>query len=398
VRFESLAVNEAGFQALLGELRFRFHKWDIYLAGKLRVLPEALVLTQPEHDAAVEACTRLSQALARVASRAHAEADYHELLCIPRALRPLLEAESEGPFQVARYDLVPTAGGWMLPEFNEDAPGGFNESVAGNSLFAPVLAGSRVAGDFARSFLDAMPAGRRCGLVFATGYAEDLQHVLVLSDLLRSRGVEAVLGSPDQLSCGPFGKPRLQGVSVDWILRFFPGEWYTHLGDLRAWTRAVARIPVVNPLTRMLRQSKGLYAYWREAAGIDPADRELLNRHTPHTVLFGAALIPALTDERERWVLKRMFGRMGDGVVIGRSTSAKEWDATMGHALREPGQWIAQHAFVPLALPTAVGTPQFPVLGIYLVNGEFAGHYSRAEEAGFTTHEAHHVVTAVEIH
>jgi glutathionylspermidine synthase len=397
VRFEPLAMDAAGLARLVDELRFRFHKWDAYLAGTLRLLPEALVLDEAEHTGAVEACRQLSAALARVAARARTEADYPALLGIPAALRPLIEVETEQPWQLARYDLVPTAEGWMIPEFNEDAPGGFNESVAGSSLFPPVLASGRVAGDFGQRFLEAMPAGRRCGLVYATGYAEDLQHMLVLADLLRTRGVEPVMGSPDQLSCGPFGKPRLRGQSIDWILRFFPGEWYRFLGELRAWRRAVARVPVVNPLSRLLRQSKGLYAWWREAAGIEPADRELLNRHTPHTEMFCAELIPALTDEREGWVLKQMFGRMGDAVVIGRRTSPKDWDRTMGQALRQPGQWIAQHAFTPLSLPTAAGPAQYPVLGVYLVNGEFAGYYSRADDSGFTTHEANYVVTAVEI-
>jgi len=396
VRFESLALDDAGFRALVDELRFRFHKWDVYLSGKLRTLPEALLLEPAEHAGAVDACRRLSSALGRVAARARAEPGYNELLCIPRKLRPLLDAEVERPFQVARYDLVPTAAGWMIPEFNEDAPGGFNESLAGNALFGPALARGRVAGDFGASFLDGMPAGRRCGLVYATGYAEDLQHMLALADLLRSRGVEPVLGSPEQLRCGPFGKPRLQGVSIDWILRFFPGEWYEFLGDLRAWERAAARIPVVNPLGRLLRQSKGLYAFWRQAPGIDAADRALLDRYTPRTEFFGAKLIPMLSEQRERWVLKRMFGRMGDAVVLGRQLSPKDWDTAMGLALRQPGRWIAQQAFTPLPMPTAAGTLLYPVLGVYLVNGEFAGHYSRADEAGFTTHEAHYVVTAVE--
>lgn len=398
MRFEPLAVDEAGLRALVDELRFRFHKWDVYLSGKLRLLPEALVLGAAEHADAVAACVRLSDALARVATRVRTEADCLALLSIPAKLRPLLEAEIEQPFQVARYDLVPTSAGWMIPEFNEDAPGGFNESVAGNALFAAVLAQGRVTGDFGQSFLDAMPAGRRCGLVYATGYAEDLQHMLVLADLLRSRGVEPVLGSPDQLSCGPFGKPRLRGESVDWILRFFPGEWFAFLGNLRPWRRAVARIPVVNPITRLLRQSKGLYAYWRQCDGIEAADRELLNRYTPHTEFFHAGLLPMLGEERERWVLKQMFGRMGDAVVIGRRNSPKDWDTALGHALRQPGQWIAQQAFEPRPLPSASGPLHFPVLGIYLVNGQFAGHYSRADEVGFTTHEAHYVVTAVETH
>ncbi len=396
MRFEPLGIDGPGFRRLIDELRFRFHKWDAYLAGSLRVLPEALVLGADEHTAAVETCLALDGALGRVAARAKATPECWERLAIPAPVRELIAAEVERPFQLARYDLVPTAEGWMLPEFNEDAPGGFNEAVAAPALFAPLLARGELAGDFAASFLAGMPPGKRVGLVYATGYAEDLQHVLLLADLLRSRGSEAVLASPEQLACGAFGRPRLAGRPVDWILRFFPAEWYAALANRRAWRRALARIPVVNPLGRILRQSKGLFAWWRTAPGIDAADRELLGRHTPHTEFLEPRAAARLLAEREDWVLKRMFGRMGDAVVIGHRTPAADWERCLAEACRRPEEWIAQHAFRPLAFPTAAGARLYPVLGVYLIDGRFAGHYSRADEIGFTTHEAYYVVTAVE--
>lgn len=396
MRFDALDIDGPGFRRVIDELRFRFHKWDAYLAGSLRVLPEALVLGADEHAAAVETCLALDAALGRVAARAKATPECWERLAIPVPVRELVAAETERPFQLARYDLVPTAEGWMLPEFNEDAPGGFNEAVAAPALFAPLLVRGELAGDFAASFLAGMPPGRSVGLVYATGYAEDLQHVLILADLLRTRGLETVLASPEQLSCGAFGRPRLAGRSVDWILRFFPAEWYGALANRRAWRRALARIPVVNPLGRILRQSKGLFAWWRAAPGIEPVDRALLARHTPHTEFLEHRTLPRLAQERERWVLKRMFGRMGDAVVIGRRTPAADWERCLAEIGRRPEEWIAQHAFQPLAFPSTTGAPLYPVLGVYLIDGRFAGHYSRADEIGFTTHEAYHVVTAVE--
>lgn len=396
MRFEALALDAPSFDALVEDLRFRFHKWDAYLSGTLRVLPDALLLSRAEHDDAVACCLAVNRALERVVSRLRDDPAVLERLAIPRKVHDLIRGEVEHPYQIARYDLIPTESGWMIPEFNEDAPGGFNESVAGNALFPAALASGRVAGDFAQAFLDGMPKGRRCGLIYATGYAEDLQHMLVLADLLRSRGVEAILGSPDQLSCGPFGRPRLQGVGVDWILRFFPGEWYAHLADLRAWQRAVRRVPVVNPIGRLLRQSKGLYALWREDPRIDEADRAVLNRYTPHTAFFSHDAVPELMARREDWVLKQTFGRMGDAVVIGRRLSGEDWRKAIAEALKRPGDHIIQRAFTPLSYPSAIAGAQFPALGVYLINGAFAGYYSRSDETGFTTHEAHYVVTAVE--
>jgi hypothetical protein len=396
VRLDPLAVDAAGFHEIIEALRFDFHKWDAWLSGALRVLPEALLLTRTELDDAIATCEAVSAALGRVTRLIREDRAAQDRLAIPGPVQELIRAEVDWPFQIARYDLIPTDGGWMIPEFNEDAPGGFNEAIAANPLFGPVLAHGQVAGDFAEAVLNAVPAGGRCAMIYATGYAEDLQHMLVLADRLRARGVDCLLASPEQLRCGWFGRPRVQGTPVDWILRFFPGEWYPFIHNLRDWRRAVARVPVVNPLGRALRQTKALYALWREHPGVTGADRTLLNRYTPDTAWFDLAAIPALAAEREPWVLKKAFGRMGDSVLLGRRCSDADWQRGLDDAARRPGEYLLQRAFQPRSLASSSGPAQHPALGIYLVNGRFAGCYSRTDEIGFTTHEAHYVVTAVE--
>lgn len=396
MRLDPLAVDAAGFHELIETLRFDFHKWDAWLSGTLRVLPEALLLTRSEIDEAIALCAAVNGALERVTRLVRRDRDAQDRLAIPPPLQELIQAEIDWPFQIARYDLIPTDRGWMIPEFNEDAPGGFNEAIAANTLFGPVLARGEIAGDFAAAFLDAVPTGDRCAMVYATGYAEDLQHMLVLADRLRALGVDCILASPEQLRCGVFGRPRVQGLPVDWILRFFPGEWYPFIHNLRDWQRAVARVPVVNPLGRALRQTKALYTLWREHPDVAQADRSLLNRCTPDTVWFDPAAIPALIAEREPWVLKKVFGRMGDSVLIGRRCTPTDWQRGLDDAARRPNEYLLQRAFHPNALASTTGTAQYPALGIYLLNGRFGGCYSRADPIGFTTHEAHYVVTAVE--
>jgi glutathionylspermidine synthase len=392
---DALPLSAEEFAPLVEELRFRYHKWDAYTGGALRILPEVLVLSPAEHAATVAGCEALHAALGRVAARVLASPRLLDRLGVPPPVRDLLRAERAHPHSIARYDLFLTGDGWMLPEFNEDAPGGFNEALAAQALFTRMPGAATPPGDFTRALLAGLPPGTRAGLVYATGYAEDLQQMLVLAQLLRQHGVEPVLGSPAHLQCGRFGKPRLLGRPVDWILRFFPAEWYGNLDNLGAWRRAVARVPVVNPLSRIVRQSKGLFALWREEEVADAADTAVLNRFTPHTEYFRPGRAPAYLDEREDWVIKRLFGRMGDSVAMGRLCTPAAWEKAVFEAAKQPGAHIAQRAYRPV--PVARGTRQlYPALGVYLVNGRFAGHYSRADEAGFTTHEAYYVVTAVE--
>ena len=395
MRIEALSADPGQFTALVDELRFKYHKWDAYVGGTLRVLPDALMITPAEHNDAVNCCVRIHDALGRAAARVLLEPRWLDRLGIPPAALEIIRAEIPHSHGIVRYDLIPTASGWMAPEFNEDAPGGFNESIAGKDLYAPLLHAASVPGDFAQSFLDAVPPGNRVGLVYATGYAEDLQHVLILSELLESRGIETVLAAPSHLTCGPFGRPRLLGKPVDWIFRFFPGEWYGYLENIRDWRRAVAKIPIINPLSRLVRQSKALYALWREEPLLDSADTALLNRYTPHTEFFRQDRVNLYLGQRENWVLKKLYGRMGDSVAIGRMCTPEVWGKCMAEAAKTPHAWIAQHAFTPL--PVLNSTRRlFPALGVYLVDGAFAAYYSRVDEVGFTTHEAYYVVTAVE--
>ena len=219
--------------------------------------------------------------------------------------------------------------------------------------------------------------------------------MLNMADLLRERGIEKVLAAPSHLTCGRFGRPRLLGEPVDWILRFFPGEWYGYLDNIRDWCRAVAKIPVLNPLSRLVRQSKALYALWRDEPLLDEADTALLNQYTPHTELFRTDRASIYLSNREQWVLKKIFGRMGDAVVIGRTCPPPLWEKTLAEAAKTPEAYVVQHAFVPLPIPDGT-RGLFPALGVYLVDGAFAGYYSRADELGFTTNEACYVVTAVE--
>lgn len=395
MRIESLAVAPDRFAELIEELRFRFHKWDAYVSGALRVLPEALVISPAEHQDAVACCVRLHEALGRAAARLLEDPPGLDRLGIPAAIQEIIRAETPHPHSIVRYDLIPTASGWMVPEFNEDAPGGFNESIAAKALFAKLLSSGSPPGDFARSFLDALPPGKQAGLVYATGYAEDLQHMLILAELLRSRGIEPVLASPSHLTCSAFGRPRLLGRPVDWIFRFFPGEWYGYLENIHDWRRAAGKIPVINPISRVVRQSKALFALWREEALLDETDTALLNRYTPYTEFFRTDRASLYLERREEWVLKKLFGRMGDAVTIGRLCPASEWEKAVTEACKTPKAYIAQQAFVPLPAPN--GTRRlFPALGVYLIDGAFAAYYSRVDEVGFTTHEAYYVVTAVE--
>ncbi len=387
-------IGDSATEELLDALRFRYFKWDTFACGTRLVLPESLVLSPELHARVVTAVEGLHQALRRFEDRACADPRLLDRLGIPAALHPLIRAEGAPTLECARYDLFPTEDGrLMVSEFNEDVPGGFNEAHGIPELLGDAGPGLRWEAGLRRAFLESFDSYEGVALLYATAYSEDLQHMLILEDWLRQAGHPTILGSPAHLRTR-WGRPRVLGLPVDAAFRFYPGEWMPRLPNLPVWRKVGSRLPMMNPLRHLVRQSKLMFALWQEDPELSAADRELIARHCPHTEPFHPSRIPALLEEADRWVLKRAFGRMGDSVVMGNLVSAKEWSDSLEEARKEPAAWCLQERFRAVAVPFR-DRPMYPALGAFVVNGRFAGYYSRVAPRPLTTHEAYHVGTLV---
>jgi glutathionylspermidine synthase len=379
---------------ILRSLRFRHYKWDTYACGSCLVLAEAMVLSRSAHEEVVRIVEGLHQALCRFESRTRRDPEQLRRLAIPEALHQLIAEEEEETLQIARYDLFPTEDGrWMVSEFNEDVPGGFNEAVL-PELLGSAGPGLTWEGDLRSRFVEAFDRYDSVGLLYATAFSEDLQHMLILERWLADAGHRTVLASPAHLQ-RRWGRFRVLGETIDAAFRFYPGEWMPRLPNLETWARFGPKLPVMNPVHRLVRQSKSMFSLWSSDGSVDEEDRALIDRHCPRTERFSPGMVASLIDERERWVLKRAFGRMGDSVVIGGLCTDREWRESVTEAVRTPSEFCVQERFSVRPLPFRVG-PLYPAVGAFLVNGRFAGYYSRAASRPLITHEAYHVATVVQ--
>jgi hypothetical protein len=121
-------------------------------------------------------------------------------LAIPDALHPLI-AESGTALQLARYDLFPTEDGrWMVSEFNEDVPGGFNEAALPDlsATPAPGSAGRATCAPFVDAFrgYETRGAALRDGVLGGPPAHADPRAVAA------EAGHRTVLGSPAHLRRG----------------------------------------------------------------------------------------------------------------------------------------------------------------------------------------------------
>jgi hypothetical protein len=406
-RVEALpCADPLALPGLEQELLHRWLVWDAWTAGKRRVDLHPIVLSQAAHRAAIAVASEAFALVAAAGENALGDPGERARYRFHPDVEQLASAARTGGSKggvVARVDLLLSSeadGRFVACEVNADCPGGYNETVAlpelsrraglrriereglrDPSVVAGVLADRLVA-------LSGGPGSPRglIALLFATGYAEDLQICAFLERLVRERGGRAVRVAPTALSSELDARGRVvlrrderEPVSV--LYRFYPLEHMAGQKNVAALARATAdgTLASVSTMAAIYAQSKLAMA------------RAAPNGVFPVTTSFAEVGPARLLAEREEWVLKRDLSRVGDHVYVGTLTKADDWAeivAEVERAETHGGQvWIAQR-FVPQAeIPTPWG-PRLVTLGAYLVDGAFAGYFARLSPTSHCSHDA----------
>lgn len=372
---------------LVDRLSIDYFLWHAYVEGRCTALADPVAVPRAVLDALASLSERFAALLDRTVARVLADPALLDFYALPADLRGVLGAPE--PVGLARYDAFLTPGGWRFCEFNADVPGGVHEGAGLNDLVLRDPSRFRVV-DRLADLLCRDRVRPRVALVFATGYGEDLEQCQFLAREWARRGLRPVLCSPDHLSVDA-GRVAAFGEPVDALYRFFPVEWLPLIPRaLEAFAAARdAGLPVVNGLSSLIAQSKKTMALWHERPELlTPEDRRLVRAHVPLTQAFRPDRLPAYRRERERWVVKRQFGRIGEEVLVGAACDDAEWAEWLRWPASEPDQWIAQERFTSLDFD-AGGDAVQACFGPYVVGGRFAGLYNRFSPDGFITYDAY---------
>lgn len=285
-----------------------------------------------------------------------------------------------------RADFVPTRQGYRLIEWNVDPCLG---GLAGRTIFDCFGQAGATRG---LSFRDpaaalvptfARLAGHVRGVLVAIREADMPKWRLNaqrFAQIAREAGFESRVMPLERLT---YGVP--EDGALPWgVMRFFHIE---HVAHARA---EVARLVEASRDGRI----KLLYGFdtelWgdKQWLGRVPAAANLkshLGRAVPETRDPRDA-VRALLNQQDKWVLKPHAGAAGEGVLVGREQSASDWRAAVECATRRPG-WVAQRLASPLPTSTAyvdarsgrvVHRKEIETLGIFLVEGRYAGAYVRS--------------------
>lgn len=377
-------------------LRFDYGKWDLNVAGRATVPNGALVLESREHRDIVQASEELARICAKARQDLARDPEAAVALGTPRAIAEAAATDPAAQPIVTRIDFFLTRNGWQVSESNDDCPGGYNEAIGLPAVLGDAVpARLEIPGDLPAALCGLLPRHGRIALLYATGYAEDMQAVQLVSRILQAQGVETILASPAHLECEAGRPPTVLGESVAGIFRFFPGEWLPGLPNWQAWRRLVASgFPLANPLSATCTQSKAMHAWLQTRHGDEACVSQLL----PEThVLDNANAQRALAAPHD-WVLKPSFGRMGEGVIVGATCPPPTWQKRVAAALRahRTRPYVVQRKFDAVPVETEPGVPWTVCVGAYVVAGRFAGYYSRMARGPVVAYDAANVLTVVE--
>jgi hypothetical protein len=308
------------------------------------------------------------------------DADFRRELCIQEweeLLMPI-DAESRMPAVIGRLDgFIDPEGVLRFMEYNP-APGGYLLMSLLNEAFAatPVLEAFSRRYDIAfprvaPNIIDALKFNHarmgREGMpqlaLFGPAGPDDVDEEELLQAYLLERGVNfQIVTSEDEWTYRD-GRLYVRDFRVD-VVTFISGIGYGGLvvgcGPEHPVMRALAEGAAyfMNGLFQLcVLNSKVLFAALStptHAHLFEPDVREALARHIPWTRLVREGttshggrdvdLLPFVSANRERFVLKPATGYGGTGVVLGWLADSDTWNTTLKQALDTP--WVVQERIV----------------------------------------------------
>lgn len=362
------------------EVIFNAYKWDPQVNDHNTVSPYVVVLNETTAQDLASWAEALSRETMDIEEALLTEPKLQKELGLPRGIRKALKLSkdyrNEDHVRLMRFDFHPTVEGWALSEVNSDVPGGFAEASVLPTIVSRYYTGAMPYGNLAERLADGfnplLKEGGRVAFVHATSYSDDRQVMQYMSDYFNTLGIETLMAAPDHIR---FHNQKATSIQEDQtgeingILRFFPLEWLNNLSRKTHWQDYYrSQTPSCNHPVAILTQSKRLPLVW-DKLGVSISTWKKLLPETKD---------PRKIDRREKgWIYKPALGRVGEGISITEAISSKEHRKIEKSARRTPKHWVAQKRFNSQPLVSADGTSYHLCVGVFTVNGIFAGFYGR---------------------
>lgn len=362
------------------ETIFKAYKWDPQVEDRNTVSQQVLLISR---KTALE-LKNLGEALAAetVAMEAALQnrPDLVKKLALPKpilkALRLSKTYSAENHVRLMRFDFHPTETGWAISEVNSDVPGGLAEASIlpqiANTFFPNLEPFEHVGKHLLNAFQKRVAPNQTIAFVHATSYSDDRQVMQFLGDYFDDNSYQSLYIAPDHLTWdNKQAYCILQGSesNIGGIIRFFPLEWLIFLPKKSKWQGYFeTTTPSCNHPVSILTQSKRLPLVWDDLGLSLPAWKQLL----PQTTAPNKTLL-----KDSEWVMKPALGRVGEGISVKEAITKKELAKIERSVKKDPKYWVAQKKFKSKPILDEYGNPFHLCIGVFVVDGKFAGFYSR---------------------
>ena len=378
-------LTESEFLEVQSRLALDCFKWDIQIGDTTTLFRQPLLIRPAIWQQLAKRAEELAAELMAAEREIVTRPELYSKLGLSPNLHPILwEASRNGEaatdIRALRFDFHYTTCGWRISEVNSDVPGGYTEASRFTQLVSRFTPHTRPCGDPARMWTDAIMrhvgAQGRVALLSAPGFLEDQQITAFLAAELQARGAETFLAhGPSQLywRAGKAHAVHKSGlIPLYAIVRFYQAEWLLKLPNATGWKQLLVsgKTLVTNPGYSLLTESKRFPLVWDYLETKMTCWRSLL----PESCSPQDKRWQSISDKS--WVLKEAFSNTGDSIHMCEAVSAPLWNAHKHAALKHPERWVVQRKFDVAPVWSEFGSV-YPCIGVFTINGEAAGAYTR---------------------
>ena len=347
------------------DVMFDGYKWDLQ-AGEQSTISDKVALFEPsEADVLIHSAVGLYHETILAERALQERPDLVQRMGISKAMTDALcccDYDPSGHVRFMRFDFHPTTDGWQISEVNSDVPAGYPEASIHSQLAQKYFDEYVPVGNFSdvltRQLSKLVPAGKTIAYVHDTHTVEDYQILHFIGDLMEKKGYHSLYADPSHIDWKDH-----HATDVGAVMRYYPVEWLEFAKNVDWHGFVNAKTPSCNHPMALLTQSKRLPIVWDELDVALPLWKQLL----PETKCA------RFLDKEKGWILKPAFGRVGEGINVPGTLSRTEEMAIKAAAFENPEQWVAQKVFQSVPVDGLHLN-----IGVFVVDGEFAGMYARA--------------------
>lgn len=304
-----------------------------------------------------------------------------------------------------RYDgFLRSQGGVFYSEFNYDKPCAEREILATGDMEAYKNINSQFRKELKASLEDVLVKDDNkkhynIALLSDPCHYEETHLMYLLRSELHCDKVDFINAGPKNLYV-KYGLVYAFEKPLDIIIRLFPTEYSYEINDFEKILEVFekGRVNILNDPRVIIGQCKTLYSYlWKlvehNDIRISSKEAEVITKTLPHTELFNRTKLQYILQNKDKLVLKPVYGRYSIDVFIGALLSDQEWLDCTAYVSESDKVFIIQEfceikpsdTYYTLDGKFVFPTKAFANVGCFMLSHRFSGSCVRWSEDYLTS-------------